>query len=361
MMNRKMNIKGDIFNGIECMDFLYTKNGKSIWKFKCHCGEYFNTVGSHIKNGYTKSCGCSHKSRVRKHLKWEDLDTVGFYVCDNYTTNKVHSNKSVDVICKNCENSNTITSRYLYKNGLNCSHCNDLTMSYGERLFKSLLDYKGIEYEQEYTHKDLPNRRFDFKTGNLFIEINGKQHYSKVEDKWNNYEKTKESDEEKYRFCKSKRYDLVFIDASVSDYNTLMRKFKEVLKLEEKIDKNKILNIFYSYNKKEKELNQDIIDSYIKGVTLKNISETYDVSIKKINNILNMNGIKRNRVKKKVAVICLNNMKEYDSIKEASKDVGLKNSGSLYASLNDRNKTAGKNEKGEKLKWIRKEDMDSLK
>ena len=47
----------------------------------------------------------------------------------------------------------------------------------------------------------------------------------------------------------------------------------------------------------------------------------------------------------------------YDSAKEAALSVGLKNSGALYASFKNSSKSAGKDKKGNKLYWIKKEDL----
>ena len=41
----------------------------------------------------------------------------------------------------------------------------------------------------------------------------------------------------------------------------------------------------------------------------------------------------------------------------AALSVGLKNSGALYASFKDSSKSAGKDKKGNKLYWIKKEDL----
>ena len=43
--------------------------------------------------------------------------------------------------------------------------------------------------------------------------------------------------------------------------------------------------------------------------------------------------------------------------KEAALSVGLKNSGALYSSFKDLKKSAGKDKDGNKLYWIKKEDL----
>lgn len=52
------------------------ENRNSVWKVQCECGTVFNVVGSLVKNGTTKSCGClrieNNKNRhKRKILRYE--------------------------------------------------------------------------------------------------------------------------------------------------------------------------------------------------------------------------------------------------------------------------------------------------
>src|SRR5699024_11452521 len=75
----------------------------------------------------------------------------------------------------------------------------------------------------------------------------------------------------------------------------------------------------------------NIIKDYKKGHTIESILKKYDIRKGKLSNILERNGIKRERVKRKVEVVCINNLYVYDSAKEAALSVGLKNSGALYA------------------------------
>lgn len=43
-----------------------TKNGQSIWLCQCDCGKEWIGASHHVKDGSTKSCGCS-KKEVRKY------------------------------------------------------------------------------------------------------------------------------------------------------------------------------------------------------------------------------------------------------------------------------------------------------
>ena len=355
-MGRKpKNLKGTIVNGIEIIEDRGSgPHKRRNWLCRCHCGNEWVTTGHSITNGGVLSCGCSRK-KERNHLKWCDIETTGYEILDK--NKKVKSNERIKVKCNYCDGVGERNSLYLYDRGYNCDFCDNISMSYGERLFKSLLDYKNIKHEQEFIHPLLPNRRFDFKVGNTFYEINGEQHYITTKKGFSSIEEVKKSDKEKEDFCKYMNYDIFFINVSSGKYTDLIDRYKEALVISENIDKEKLLNIFHSYNEKIFEKERNIIKDYNGGYRIENILKKYDIKIGKLSGILERNGIKRERVKRKIGVVCLNNLVVYDSIKEAALSVGLKNSGALYASFKDSSKSAGKDKEGNKLYWIKKEDL----
>lgn len=57
--------EGVIINGIEFIKCIGTdKHNKKKWKLKCHCGNEFIAIGSSVKRGNTKSCGCTKYKRT---------------------------------------------------------------------------------------------------------------------------------------------------------------------------------------------------------------------------------------------------------------------------------------------------------
>lgn len=355
-MGRKpKNLKGMVVNNIEIVERRGVSNDKKIkWLCRCHCGNEWVVIGQSITSGKTLSCGCL-KSKERKHLKWRDVKTVGYEVLDK--DKKVNSNERIKIKCNNCKNTGKRSSKYLYDRGYNCDFCKNISMSYGERLFKSLLDYKNIKHEQEFVHPLLPNRRFDFKVGDTFYEINGEQHYITTKKGFSSIEEVKKSDKEKEDFCKDMNFNILFINVSSGKYTDLISKYKEALGINEDIHKEKLLYIFHSYNEKAYEKESNIIRDYNSGYRIEDILKKYDIKRGKLSIILEKNGIKRERVKRKVEVVCLNNLAVYDSVKNAALSAGLKNSGALYSSLKDSSKSGGKDKNGNKLYWIKKEDL----
>ena len=51
--------KEELPNEIVAIKYLYSnKLNKTVWLFKCHCGNEFEAIGNNVKTETTKSCGC---------------------------------------------------------------------------------------------------------------------------------------------------------------------------------------------------------------------------------------------------------------------------------------------------------------
>lgn len=68
----KLNdLTGQKFHKLTVLNRAYpnTKSGSARWHCICDCGNECNVVGTHLKSGHTKSCGCNakiHMSEVGK-------------------------------------------------------------------------------------------------------------------------------------------------------------------------------------------------------------------------------------------------------------------------------------------------------
>lgn len=49
------------------------KYGKILYKCRCDCGNEFITLGRHLKNGHSKSCGCWNRDKNIEHSKYDGL------------------------------------------------------------------------------------------------------------------------------------------------------------------------------------------------------------------------------------------------------------------------------------------------
>lgn len=61
----RLRLIGEKFNKLTVVDFSYIKNRHCYWKCECECGNYFIALGSQLKTGKTKSCGCFKKDILK--------------------------------------------------------------------------------------------------------------------------------------------------------------------------------------------------------------------------------------------------------------------------------------------------------
>lgn len=56
---------GDSFGKLTCLSFLEKKNNRNYFKFLCDCGKECIKIGTEVKNGHVKSCGCLFKNYLK--------------------------------------------------------------------------------------------------------------------------------------------------------------------------------------------------------------------------------------------------------------------------------------------------------
>lgn len=62
---RLQDLQGQKFNKLTALKFTkIDSNHNKIWLFSCECGIQKEIVGSRVKCGQVKSCGCSHKENA---------------------------------------------------------------------------------------------------------------------------------------------------------------------------------------------------------------------------------------------------------------------------------------------------------
>lgn len=62
-MSRFIDITGNKYNKLKVISFYDIKDNKSRWLCQCDCGNQKILYGKDIKNGNTKSCGCSLRKK----------------------------------------------------------------------------------------------------------------------------------------------------------------------------------------------------------------------------------------------------------------------------------------------------------
>lgn len=293
-------------------------------------------------------------------------------IIDFYTRNEFHkyfkdpetlkgigssSREYLDCVCPYCGTERKNTPVNLIKRGFRCNIC-DVKISYPEKFMGTLLKMNNIKFETQKRFKDCKNKSelpFDFyiPEKNLIIETHGEQHYEYRKEARYCNETTLINDKIKKEYCKANNIELVVIDCRESEfyfiYNSVLK--SKIGFLLETIDKNtfkhSIIENYKITNIKE------IIKEYKQEVSILQISKKHDISRARVRSLLKRageyspRGGNRNNGKK---VICLNNLKIYDTTTEAAHAVGLKQGGNVAAVCRGERRYAGMIN-GEYLKW----------
>lgn len=74
-MGKFIDLTGKTFNRLTVLYKTEKRQGKEIvWHCKCECGNECDIVGSSIRTGRTKSCGCLKKEKDKQTKNtWYDL------------------------------------------------------------------------------------------------------------------------------------------------------------------------------------------------------------------------------------------------------------------------------------------------
>lgn len=194
-MAKVNDLTGQKFNKLTVLyrTFPNTKSGNARWHCQCECGNECDVVGTNLKTGHTKSCGCNiklHMSQVGILQGYKNIENLNGQTFGKLTViDRVYDIDSHKYKCLcECEcGGRAYVSADKLKSG-HTKSCGCLT-SYGEEIINTYLAQHNILYKTEISFDDLRNPktnrklRFDFgiydKHNNLIclIEYNGKQHY----------------------------------------------------------------------------------------------------------------------------------------------------------------------------------------
>ena len=69
-MGRKFtDLTGQKFNRLKVIEYSHTNKHGAYWKCLCDCGKEIIVLGSYLRNGDTKSCGCLKREVASKNRK----------------------------------------------------------------------------------------------------------------------------------------------------------------------------------------------------------------------------------------------------------------------------------------------------
>lgn len=193
-----------------------TSNGKIKQHCKCECGNECDILGDSLRDGSTKSCGCKSKElNALNHTKDLANEQYGYLI----PLEIVQKNSEGNIWrCKctcGCNREDILVSAHRIISG-NTRSCGKLRQSVGEKEIINFLEAKNIQYQKEYSFKDLisptsdKKLRFDFAIFkndilNCLIEFDGSQHYKSVEffGGQEEFEKRQIRDNLKNEYCKN--------------------------------------------------------------------------------------------------------------------------------------------------------------
>ena len=220
------DISGQKFNKLTVIERVYpnTKSGNARWRCVCDCGNETIAVGSDLKSGHKKSCGCNiklHMAEVGRQQGLKNIVNINgqrfgkLVVIDRiYDTDQ----KTYKCLCQcDCGGRAMVAADKLKSGHTTSCGCRS---SKGEEIINNYLRENYFDFQTQVTFEDLRNPntnrklRFDFGVYNkdkllCLIEYNGKQHYDK-----NTPYYTEEGvyrDKLKVEYCKRKKIPLLII------------------------------------------------------------------------------------------------------------------------------------------------------
>lgn len=168
------------------------KRGQALWKCQCSCGTIRNIVGSSLRKGSSKSCGCKKIERSREN-NGTFINEVGnrygrLVVIAKDEELSIEKHRAYWICKCDCGNYKTVSSKLL-RNG-HTKSCGCL-ISVGEEKITNILQKYNILFQSQYTVQ-IKNKfyRYDFAildSNNQpikFIEYHGIQHYDNEYKHW---------------------------------------------------------------------------------------------------------------------------------------------------------------------------------
>ena len=160
------------------------KRGQALWQCVCSCGTYKTVVGSTLRNGTSKSCGCKRTENSREN-NGKFVNEVGnrygkLTVISKDEDLSRQKHRAMWICLCDCGNYKTVSSKCLRDGKTKSCGC---LLSMGEETIHSILTRNNINFQPQYgVSIDQKWYRFDFAifTNNILsclIEYHGAQHY----------------------------------------------------------------------------------------------------------------------------------------------------------------------------------------
>lgn len=227
--HKLIDLTGKRFGRLTVLYRAENKNGRVYWHCKCDCGNEKDILGSSLRSGATKSCGCFAKDRSSEtHLKDISGQQFGFLV-PLYIIPTKDKRTFWHCKCLNCGGEVNVTYHSLVTG--DTKSCGCLRKSYGEAKITQLLIDNNVNFIAEYSFDDCRSKqniklRFDFavfKNNKLYclIEYQGEQHTQPVKrfGGEKNFKIVQERDNIKREYCKI--HNIPLIEIPYTDKNKI--------------------------------------------------------------------------------------------------------------------------------------------
>ena len=90
MANSKLNLRGKKFNNLTGVKFSHIEakygSNRTMWEFKCDCGNSHINIASEVKRGKIKSCGCLN-IKGKNNGNWKGYEDIGASMFNYYKMN----------------------------------------------------------------------------------------------------------------------------------------------------------------------------------------------------------------------------------------------------------------------------------
>ena len=75
MSRYKTDLTGQRFTRVTVLGFSHSNKQGAFWRCRCDCGTEFVTLGSSLRLGNTRSCGCLRVEHARTNCPWMNANT----------------------------------------------------------------------------------------------------------------------------------------------------------------------------------------------------------------------------------------------------------------------------------------------
>ena len=221
MANRIKDLTGQKFGTLQVLELDKNKepNRRKWWICKClNCGKIISRRQDSLQKA--ESCGCLRAEKLKQVNRYKDHTGQKFgKLTVLYITNRRSTQQRPYWHCKcDCGNELDVVITDLQSGHTSSCGCNN---SKGEMIISQILRENNIPFIQQKTFdtcrfKDTNQlAKFDFYVNNQYlIEFDGIQHFQYSGSGWDNkenFEKTKEHDNFKNKWCKENNIPLIRI------------------------------------------------------------------------------------------------------------------------------------------------------